>query len=388
MHLFFSVGEPSGDHHAAAVIAELKRRHPHVRCTGYGGPRMEAAGLESDFRLTDMAVMGVAAVLPLLRKFFALKRRAAELLAERRPDAVVLVDFPGFNGALAGEAKKLGIPVIYYMPPQFWAWGAWRLRRFRKKVDRVLCGLPFEADWYRDRGVPTTLVGHPFFEDVAEHRLDAEAVAGMTSAGRVVGLLPGSRRGEVEKNWPVMLDAVRRLHWRHPDVSFRVACYSETIRDRCGEVLATKGPDLPVTLELGKTPEVIAAADCCLSVSGSVSLELLARTTPAVMTYRGDKLTGFLARRLVTCPFISLPNLVAGEEVLPEFPSDGPTEGHAHDLAVALDRWLTDPIALTVRRDRLAEVAAEVAAVGATDNVCDAIEAELGIGRGEARVAA
>ncbi|MEM1063104.1 MAG: lipid-A-disaccharide synthase, partial [Planctomycetota bacterium] len=202
-----------------------------------------------------------------------------------------------------------------------------------------------------------------------------------------VGLLPGSRRGEIERNWPVMLDVVRRVAARHDDVTFTVACYSETIRDRCGELLEERGADLPISLRLGETPEVIAAADCCLSVSGSVSLELLARATPSVMMYRVDKLFGFLGRRLITCRYMSLPNLVAGEEVLPEYPSDGSPAAHAEAIAAGLDDWLSHPAKLAASRDRLAALAETVAVGGATAKVCDAIEDELTLETGTRRAA-
>ena len=271
MHFFFSAGEPSGDQHAAHLIEELKRRCPGVRISGYGGPRMQQAGCELQYQLTDLAVMGFFRVVPLLWKFARLLWQAQRFFAREKPDAVVLVDFPGFNWWIARKAKAAGIPVFYYMPPQLWAWAAWRIRRVRKYVDCVLCGLPFEYEWYARRGVDAVYVGHPFFDDVAAHSLDGSLRAPLCSrpstatgdpsclppvdrAGRVVGVLPGSRRHEVVQNWPLMVDVMRRLHARHPDVRFFVPCYTPAFEQMCVDHLRRTEADLPVCFFVGKTP--------------------------------------------------------------------------------------------------------------------------------------
>ncbi len=174
MHIFFSVSEPSGDQHAAHLMRELQARQPDVRCSGFGGPLMEEAGLESQFRLTNLAVMGLLKVLPLIGKFYSLVKQAERYLAEQKPDAVVLVDFPGFNWWIAKKAKAAGIPVFYFLPPQLWAWASWRVRRVRKYVDHVISALPFERDWYQQQNIAVDYVGHPFFDEVADHPLDEQ----------------------------------------------------------------------------------------------------------------------------------------------------------------------------------------------------------------------
>ena len=234
MHIFFSVGEPSGDQHAAHLIHELRRRRPDVRACGYGGPLMEQAGCELTFRLTNLAVMGFLAVLPMLWKFYCLVRQAGRYFRESPPDAVVLVDFPGFNWWIARKAKAAGIPVFYYMPPQLWAWNSWRVRRIRKYVDHVLCGLPFEPEWYARRGVTAEFVGHPFFDEVADYPLDREFCKSWSAGDQpTVGILPGSRNYEIARNWPVMLDVMAKLHGRHPRVRFLAACYKNSHLERC-----------------------------------------------------------------------------------------------------------------------------------------------------------
>jgi len=377
MHIFFSVGEPSGDLHAAKLVAELQRREPGVECSGFGGPLMEASGCRLLYRLTDLAVMGFLPVVPLLFKFIRVARGAQKFLKEHRPDAVVLVDFPGFNWWIARGAKKLGIPVFYYLPPQLWAWAPWRVGRMKKYVDCVLSCLPFEVDWYRRRGVLARFVGHPFFDEVAQRPLDRQFIAEHcpTKPGRrrTIAVLPGSRRHEVQQNFPVQIRVMRRLYRSLPDVRFLVASYKEEQRESCAKMLADQAPELAVTLHVGKTSEIIEAADACLMVSGSVSLEVLARKTPAVVVYRLNRAFYYFCRVMITCKFFSLPNLIAGRPIMPEFaPVDNPRPaiGAMTDL---LQLWLTDDEAYAAQSADLGRLRDEVATAGATANAAAAI---------------
>jgi lipid-A-disaccharide synthase len=380
MRIFFSAGEPSGDHHAGQLITELRRRHSDVECTGFGGPQMQAAGLDCVFQLTDLAVMGVAAVLPLLGKFYRLLQEARTEFRKRRPDAVVLVDFPGFNWWVAKAAKREGIPVYYYCPPQLWAWGGWRISKVRRYIDCVLSVLPFEADWYRKRGVDVEFVGHPFFDDVAAHSLHAPTLERLKGEGdKRLALLPGSRKSEVEQNFPVMLEMVRKLHQRHPKVRFPVACYREWHLERCQNLAAEITPELPLDFYVGKTPEVLAAADCCLMVSGSVSLELLARRVPAVVLYRGSWLMWVLAQTFMTCKYISLPNLMAGRELMPEFPFVSGVSGKGRQVIDQLDCWLSNPGELSAARQALDELALQSSKNGGINRAADVLCQRLGL---------
>lgn len=383
MHLFLSVGEPSGDQHAAQLLPALRRHVPHARCTGFGGPLMEQAGFENLYRLTDLAVMGLGGVLPVVGTFYKQYRRAKEFLARERPDAVVLVDCPGFNWWIASAAKALGIPTLYYLPPQLWAWAPWRIKKVRKWVDVVLTALPFETDWYSARGIDVEYVGHPFFDEVALHRLDHAFLDRCRwgehgHAVRTVGILPGSRRSEVERNFPVMLRAMQRLTRKHPDVRFRVACYKESQREFCRRLLVGEFARLPVDLHVGRTPEIIEVADCCLMTSGSVSLELLARTTPAVVQYRTGPLTGAVAYGLVNCEYISLPNLIAGREVLPEHTFVGRPNLHAREIATDLDEWLSDRLSLERSRQDLARIKEQIVRTGGVAQAAAAILRRMG----------
>src|SRR5438132_2823545 len=177
MHVFFSAGEPSGDLHAANLLGALRRFCPEIQCVGFGGERLQAAGARLLFPLCGLAVMGLSRVLTSLHLFVRLLWQADRYFRDARPDAAVLVDYPGFNWWVARRAHARGIPVIYFVPPQLWAWAGWRVAKMKRSVDHVLCNLPFEEGWYRARGVAAHYVGHPYFDELAEQRLDEDFVA-------------------------------------------------------------------------------------------------------------------------------------------------------------------------------------------------------------------
>ena len=354
MEIYFSVGEPSGDQHAASLIKEMKLRRADLKCCGYGGPLMEEAGCDLHFSLTNLAVMGIWAVIPLLMQFRRLVLQAGRYFEEHHPDAVVLVDFPGFNWWIARKAKAAGIPVFYYMPPQLWAWAPWRIRRVRKYVDYVLSGLPFEQKWYAERGVEALCVGHPFFDHVAAGSLDRNFMTTQRrDGGRVVGVLPGSRNHEISSNWPLMLEVLRKLHLQHPEARFLVACYKQRHLQMCEQLMLKTGMELPIHFFVGKTSEIIEIAECCLMVSGSVSLEMLARQTPAVVIYRANPWFYPLIRLLVRLDSITLPNLIAGRKLFPEWVVVYFPKRDLKRMTTTLDEWLSD-------RQRLEKVVGEL----------------------------
>lgn len=381
MEIFFSVGEPSGDQHAAHLIRELQSRSPDIRCTGLGGPQMQAAGCRLEYRLTDLAVMGFFRILPMLAEFRRVLKQADRYFAERKPDAVVLVDFPGFNWWVARRAKAAGIPVFYYVPPQIWAWASWRVERVRKFVDRVLCSLPFEPDWYAERGIDVDYVGHPFFDEVAEKALDEDFCTKQRQAGtRIVAILPGSRGHEVHQNFPDMLHLMGRWRQRHPAVRFLVANYKESHRDLCIELTRQFGKSLPIEFHVNRTSEIIELAKCCLMVSGSVSLELLARSTPAVVTYRCSAVTAWLAKRLVSVKYISLPNLFVDREVFPEFYHVGRSDAKLREIETIVSNWIDEPALLDRKRRELEAMQSRFALRGATRKAADCILTRLAAG--------
>lgn len=380
MKIFFSAGEPSGDQHAAHLIKEIKTRHPELVAEGFGGPEMRAEGCNLQFELTQLAVMGFLRVIPMLAKFRRLVIKAEQHFDESPPTAVVLVDFPGFNWWIAKAAEKRGIPVYYFMPPQLWGWAPWRIRKMRKWVDRVLCGLPFEYDWYSQRNVNATWVGHPFFDEVASKKLDTTLVSEIRSEKStecVFAVLPGSRDHEIERNFPVMLKVIREVSQRAPNVRWVVANYRDQHADECRKLQAESGVDADLTYFTDKTSEMIEAANACLMVSGSISLELLARHTPGVVLYRVPTFARMISRVLMTCKYITLTNLVAGREIMPEFISNGSPQKDIQGMADQLTEWATNPASLLKRKQETAELAETAAVTGAIQKAAEILLEEL-----------
>jgi lipid-A-disaccharide synthase len=240
-------------------------------------------------------------------------------------------------------------------------------------VDHVLCALPFEYDWYKARGVKATWVGHPFFDQVAERQIDTQAIADMrgTAGQQVVTLLPGSRNHEIEKNWPVMLEVVRRVQAVVPNVRWVVGSYRERQMLRCQELQTAANLTAPLNYFVNQTPEAIEAGDCCYMVSGSISLELLGRRKPGMVIYRVPTIGRFFAKFLMKCRFITLPNLIADDEVMPEYISNGDPENDIQKMTEMLTSWLQNPQALAERRAVMSDLADKATDTGATRRTAD-----------------
>lgn len=365
MRIFISAGEPSGDLHGSNLIRAIRRRRPDAEFVGFGGERMEAAGGRLLYPLCQLAVMWFARVLARAHVFLGLLSRADRYFRHHRPDAVVLIDYPGFHWWLARRASFHGIPVFYFVPPQLWAWGGWRVAKMRRFVDRVLCSLPFEEDWYRERGVQAHFVGHPFFDDLPAQRLDADFLAAERARpGPVVGLLPGSRGQEVERNLSTLIRAAGLVHAERPDARFLVACFKPAHRDHVAAYLRRhdSAGRLPVAVHVGRTPEVMELARACVAVSGSVGLELLYRGKPTAVVYRVRRLDLRVSRWFITCPYISLVNLLAGKEVFPEYLTD---RCEAEAVSRHVLNWLNDPAAYAAACAELKTLCERVARPGA-----------------------
>jgi lipid-A-disaccharide synthase len=338
MRIFISAGEPSGDLHGANLARALRRQLPGVELFGFGGDRLAAAGCKLVYPLCKLAVMGLLPVLASLPKFLGILSLADRWFRRQKPDAVVLIDYPGLHWWIARRAHAQGIPVFYFVPPQIWAWANWRVNKMRKYVDHVLCSLPFEETWYRERGVTAHYIGHPYFDELREQRLDHEFMAEQRQrGGRVIGLLPGSRSQEVEMNAPSMVRTAALLAQQHPDVRFLFACFKPKHRERVLELL--RGHTLPVEVHVGRTAEIIALSEMCLAVSGSVSLELLHAVKPSAVIYRMNPFASRLIRALATCKYATLVNLLADRMLYPEFLT---TRCPAPEIAEQLHRWLTN----------------------------------------------
>ena len=284
MRVFLSAGEPSGDHHAALLCRAIRTRCPAAVCVGLGGPEMARAGCELVADMTQLAVMWFLRVFINIHRFVELARRAERSFLDDRPDVCVLVDFPGFHWWLAWRAKRHGIPVVFYCPPQIWAWASWRIGKMRRLVDHVLSALRFEHDWFEAQGMASTLVGHPFFDE----RPPPPPADPMTAAEPLVLLLPGSRGQEIEANLGCLVRAARLVEARVPAARFVIAAlhqrHADTISRQLAGPLADKRP-AQLSVAAGQTTELIPHAAAAMSVSGSVSLELLAARVPTVIVY-------------------------------------------------------------------------------------------------------
>lgn len=393
MKIFLSVGEPSGDLHGANLIRELKRRREDFEFVGYGGPRMATEGCALHEDLTKLAVMWFARVLLNIHKFWNLVSRADRYFAHSRPDAVVMIDYPGFNWWIARRAKAHGIPVFYYGTPQIWAWAGWRIKKMRRFVDHVLCKLPFEEPWYRERGCHATYVGHPYFDQLRNETLDVEFIAKISAGdGPLVALLPGSRTQEVKSNFRHFVKAAEHVRQRVPNARFAVASFKESQAVMVREAL--RGVDLPIEVHVGRTPELIAASECTMAVSGSVSLELLYHTKPTVILYYVSPLAFFVQRFFRKVRYITLVNLLVTDDLFPKkvatydpndpvdakvlMPEYLTCEDKSPQVAGHVIEWLTDPAKRSARISQLAELKKRVANGGASKQAADYMLRELG----------
>jgi lipid-A-disaccharide synthase len=398
MKIFFSVGEPSGDLHGANLIRQLKQRQPNVEIVGYGGPKMADAGCDLHADLTQLAVMWFLRVLLNIHKFLALASRADRYFAKHRPDAVVLIDYPGFNWWIARRAKAHDIPVFYYTPPQVWAWASWRVQKMRRFVDHVLCSLPFEEQWFRERGCNATFVGHPYFDEVRSQQLDAAFVARQTRDPRpLVTILPGSRTQEVTLNLPWFLRAASRVRKQFPQARFAIASFkphqADIARNMLAEHAKKSGDNLDVEIHTGRTAELINAATCCMAVSGSVSLELLYHTKPTVILYWISRAAYFVQSFFRRVKYITLVNLLTTDELFPEnttpfdpqqpdahrvlFPEYLTYEDKSAQIAAHVTEWLGNTSARQRRIADLTALRARVAAGGASTVAANYILEEL-----------
>lgn len=406
MRVFLSAGEPSGDHHAAVLVRELRSRNPDLEFIGLGGPQMEAAGCRLVADLTQLAVMWFLRVIVSIHRFVDLARRAERSFLDARPDVCVLVDFPGFHWWLAWRAKRHGIPVVFYCPPQIWAWASWRIRKMRRLVDHVLSALPFEHDWFRDQGMASTLVGHPFFDELevlskpSSGRSRERGVGGLVPPQ--VLLLPGSRGQELDHNLGCILESAALVRERVPEAEFTIAALHERHADRIRSVVAADpvARQLGLTILAGQAREAMETADAAIAVSGSVSLELLAARVPTVIVYRVGGFAYVVQSLMRRARFITLVNLLACRDPIgpvrpvlmpprrvppadPEavFPEYLAASNPADRLAGHVVEWLRDPASITRARARVATVAARVAHPGSAARAASAVLAIAAGGR-------
>jgi lipid-A-disaccharide synthase len=314
-------GEASGDQLGAHLIAALKARRPALRFAGIGGPRMAAQGFDLQVPMERLAVRGYAEALRHYREITRIRRGLAQALLAERPALFIGVDASDFNLDLERRLREAGIPTVHYVSPSVWAWRRWRVHRVARSATHLLAMFPFEPAIYEKAGVPVTYVGHPLADVIPLHVDKAEARAQLRLPSRklLVALLPGSRRSELQHMADSFVLAAHRLRQDVPEVHFICPMASRETRDMFeAAVHRNQRTDLPLTLMFGHSHEALAAADLALVASGTATLEAALYKTPMVIAYRQAPLSWWIMRRMMYLPYVGMPNILAGEPLVPE----------------------------------------------------------------------
>ena len=334
--ILISAGEASGDIHAAAVTAAIKKIDSSAEVFGMGGDALRNAGGEVLFDIKDHGVMGFVEVLKKLPDLFKLRDDFEKVMDERKPDCLITVDYPGFNMKLAKLAHDKGIPVVSYIAPSAWAWHKSRAKKVAKIVDKVACIFPFEYDVYKEAGAPVEFVGHPLVDIVKPKMSQAEAMAfaGKEEGKKLILLMPGSRLMEIEKMLPTLLEAAKLIKKQLPEVRF--------VMPRAGTIPIglleekIKASGLEVKITEGNNYDLFSVADLALATSGTVTLEAALCGLGSVIVYKTNPVTYFIAKLVVNIPHIGLPNIVAAKSVLPELIQNDFTPAKVAQEALAL----------------------------------------------------
>ena len=370
MRVMMIAGESSGDLHGAGVVGELLRRDPSCEIIGIGGDRMQAAGMKLVYHVRELSVMGFWEVLrhlPLLR---SVERTMAALVRASRPDAVVLIDYPGFNLRFARIARRsTGVRILYYISPQVWAWNRRRVRKMKGLIDKMLVVFPFEEELYRAEGIDVRFVGHPLLEEIDPEPQDRKGFCtryGLDPGKQILGLFPGSRRQELERIFPAMLGAARMLYRDRGTQAvvgvapnFDIEYVRDFLRD-----------DFPVKLIQHATYDAMKNSDLALVTSGTATLETAFFRTPMIVVYRTSALTYLLGRLLIRIRNIGLVNIVAGTPIVPEI-----LQGrvNASTLAGEAAKLLDDAGARSAMSGALAVVRERLGTPGASSRVAETI---------------
>lgn len=337
------VGESSGDILGAGLLAQLRLRYPDCIFEGVGGPRMEALGFRSLYAMERLAVMGLVEPLKRLPELLRMRRNLIQHFIDNPPAVFIGIDAPDFNLTIEEKLRATGIATAHYVSPSVWAWRQGRVKKVARAVDLMLTLFPFEASFYRQHQVEVRFVGHTLADQIPMQADQAQAreLLGLTLAANetLVALLPGSRGGEVGYLCPVILAAAKQLAGRHPNLHFAIAAANQQRLEQIQEFLR-ETPDLPVTVFLKNSREVMAAADLVVMASGTTTLEAMLLKRPMVVTYKMSWLSFAIVKRMVSVGFVGLPNLLAGQALVPELLQDNAT---AEKIAAAVEDYLQHP---------------------------------------------
>ncbi|WP_018141037.1 lipid-A-disaccharide synthase [Thioalkalivibrio sp. ALJ7] len=369
-HVVICAGESSGDALGAGLVHELSDLEPGLRYTGMGGTQMRAAGVETLIDVEELAVVGLVDVLVNYPRLRGLFRRMCAHLEATRPDLLVLVDYVEFNLRLAAKAQRLGIRVLFYVSPQLWAWRAGRIKRIKRSVDAMAVLFPFETELYETENIPVRYVGNPLVDRVKPTDPPIRERLGLAPQTRLVGLLPGSRSGELKRHWPLLVATARRLRISHPDVAFVVSLAPGVTTERLAAL--AESHDLPLHSVNGDdaTHSLMAGADLLLIASGTATLEAGLLRAPMLVFYRMGALSHAVFSRLVRLKNIALVNIVGGDRLVPEYLQ---SDASAKRLATDAERLLDQPEALEAMRERLTRVRERLGDGGADRRVAEMV---------------
>jgi lipid-A-disaccharide synthase len=370
--IYFVAGEASGDEHGAALMRSLRDLSPDLKFVGRGGARMELVAGENFTNWSDAAaIVGLWEVIKHYGYFRKQFRATLAEIAQQRPDAVVLIDYPGFNLRLARTLRRRfpALKIIYYISPQVWAWNRGRIPRMAEWLDLMLCIFPFEAELYNESGLRTLFVGHPMIENLRADKIDSQREEDL------VGLFPGSRRREVRKILPIMLEAARELLRNRESLHFEISAASKPLAVEIEHMLeAAHLPEKHFLIVTGDAPSLMQRAFAGIVASGTATLEAAAFRMPFVLVYKVAWSTYFAARLVVKVKYLGMPNVLAEKEIVPEF-----IQGRAKPAAIAQAtlQLMNDQEARRVMISQFVSIVAKLGEGGASKRAADAIVKEL-----------
>jgi lipid-A-disaccharide synthase len=376
LRMLVSCGEASGDLYAAALVRALRRHEPHLSVTGFGGPRLAAEGAALVGTYDGLSVTGLTEAVAVLRRSFEMIRRIEAAARRDKPDVFVAIDFPDFNFRLLPRMRRLGIPIVYYISPQLWAWRPKRMATIQRYVDQMLVIFPFERELYERAAVPVSFVGHPLIELHATDlpRDQFLPAQGLDPARPTVALLPGSRPNEIRHVLPTITQALPAIRAAVPGAQFILA-RAPGLSDELFDSLNRAGP---VATMVSESDNVLAAADAAIVASGTATVQAALHDTPMVIVYRVSPMTYAIGRRLVGVSTFGMVNLVAGKPIVTELIQDALTPEALARETVAL---LTSRERASLMRADLADVRAKLGGGGATDRVAAAVLATARAGQ-------